>query len=235
MTSTTSFTSWELLHEFDSAIMSRNELCTFANIGEVMPDALCPLTISTIMSSINRTSMTQINPGKVASPLYNLFMTISHWRVAINVFDVLLHHVEPKISLTMRVLALTVFGHEIVDDEMHKFVLHRNGLAAMNMRLLWDMIKSAWNNKTVSRKCKLITDTFRGTYDSVNLTKFTDSHALYDDITKNVIGMDYVTYVHSHTSKISSLYQLIAFHTLAEGNTGASPGHQRSRLLKNSH
>lgn len=35
MTSINAFSSWELLHEFDSAVMSPEDLCTFANVGEV--------------------------------------------------------------------------------------------------------------------------------------------------------------------------------------------------------
>lgn len=220
MTSTTTFSKWELLHEFDTAIMSRSELCTFANVGEVMPETMSPLTITTLIPSMSRTTKEQISPEVKASPLYITFNTISHWRVAIDILNVFLYHVEPEITLRTKVLGMTVFGHEFVDDDMHKLAVHRNGLRPTSVQMIWDLIKAVWNNKNVVRKCKQFVNEFRGTYDASNMVKFTDLPALFDDLTEKLNDMDYLGRVHGNTSKITSLYQMIVFQTLAEGNTG---------------
>lgn len=36
MTSTGSYTSWEIMHEFDTAVMSEEDYFSFGNVGEVM-------------------------------------------------------------------------------------------------------------------------------------------------------------------------------------------------------
>ena len=38
------YSDWEIEHEFDSPLLSENEIWTTANLGEVLPGTITPLT-----------------------------------------------------------------------------------------------------------------------------------------------------------------------------------------------
>ena len=52
---TTAFrwTDWELAHELDTAFASDHEISTRGNVGEVLPGALSPLTLSTVVKCLD--------------------------------------------------------------------------------------------------------------------------------------------------------------------------------------
>ena len=54
MTTLHAWTDYELLHEFDKPLFTERNLCTRANIGEVIKGAITPLTQSTVIRSLNR-------------------------------------------------------------------------------------------------------------------------------------------------------------------------------------
>lgn len=219
MTSTTAFSTWELLHEFDTAVMSKQELCTFANVGEVMPEALSPFTMSTLIPAMDRSSIAQISPDRV-SPLYLTFFTLSHWRITINVFNVFLYFLEPEISFRLKVLGMSVFGHEFVDQEIHAMAMHRNGVRAPAIQMLWDLVKAMWNTKKSVEKGKQFVDEYREKNDVLKMVESENLHALFVGLIENVSRIDYLSEMHGRASKIASFYQIIAFHILAEGKTG---------------
>lgn len=224
MTSTTALSSWELLHELDSAIMSEDDLHTFGNVGEVMPEAVTPLTCSIVGPSLNRTMLTVIIPEKI-SPLYSALFALSHYRSSINVFNAFLRCVEKEISLTNRVHGLAVFGHEFIDEEMHRLAVHRNGIASKRLLLylVYDLFSTMWRNKSIARKGQQFMERFRGTYDTPNLKKFPSMESLYEDLSKKIVEMDYVTEVHCCTTKSMTGYGFIMFRILAEGSEGKLP------------
>ena len=47
------WTDWELGHEFDTATASDHEVSTRGNVGEVLPGALSPLTLSTVVKCLD--------------------------------------------------------------------------------------------------------------------------------------------------------------------------------------
>lgn len=221
MTATQAFSSWELLHEFDTAIMSADDLHTFGNVGEVMPEAITPLTFSTLGPSLNRAMLSVISPEKV-SPLYNGLFALSHFRISINVFNAFLYFVEKSISLTNRVHGIAVFGHEFITEELHRLGVHRNGIGSRRLKLylLYDLFASMWRNKTIAHEGRQFMDTFRGTYDDHNLEKFASMQSLYEDLSKKIREMDYMCGVHCGTTKTITGYEFIVFQVLAEGGEG---------------
>ncbi|KAK0411371.1 hypothetical protein QR680_005622 [Steinernema hermaphroditum] len=59
-------TRWELLHEFDTPLLSDQELITRANVGEVLPNAMTPLSITAALETYElgiRASMEVIEGG----------------------------------------------------------------------------------------------------------------------------------------------------------------------------
>lgn len=60
ITTLNALSNWELLHEMDTPVMSPDDLFTFANVGEVFPDAVTPLTYSTVVYMLQRTTSRNI-------------------------------------------------------------------------------------------------------------------------------------------------------------------------------
>lgn len=53
ITSLNAWTDFELMHELDSGVPSNVDLMTFANVGEVLPYPVSPLSISTTVKILN--------------------------------------------------------------------------------------------------------------------------------------------------------------------------------------
>lgn len=87
ITSLNQFTDWELAHEFDTAIMSEEDLCTTATVQEVMPGALCPLTRHYILQCLESSIAHQLNGGEGGDP-FNRFLTIARHHVFMDLFKV---------------------------------------------------------------------------------------------------------------------------------------------------
>lgn len=53
ITTVNAWTDFELMHELDSGVPADVDLMTFANVGEVMPRPVCPLSITTMLRVLN--------------------------------------------------------------------------------------------------------------------------------------------------------------------------------------
>ena len=63
------WTDWELRHEFDTAVPSDTEIYTRGNVGEVFNGALTPLTMSTVVKSLDL-AICHLNQRKVSQNCY---------------------------------------------------------------------------------------------------------------------------------------------------------------------
>lgn len=224
MTSQNVFSSWELLHEFDSAVMSDEDFFTFGNVGEVMPQTMTPLTTSTLMASFERGLLRNF-PVIIEAKYYNQLMAVSHHRLAMNVFSVFLRLVKSEVSIENRVHGLAIFGHEFITNEVHELAKHRFGIAskAMEMSQIWKVIKCAWVGKNTVKGLETFMEDFLGTYSRRNLKRFPSLSDLHNDITKRLDEeFPYVQSVHGITSMLTACYQIIMFSTLAEGRKDMS-------------
>lgn len=163
MTSVKAFTPWELLHEFDTAIMSPEDVSTFGNIGEVwwlsylsyhvpnkstilfdqvLPEVITPLTQSTFGRVLEK-NMCKNVLRRDSSPFYASICRISHYRMAFEVYNMFLQAVEKDITLENRMYGLIVFGHDFISDDIHRIALKRNGVATTRKTLpiMWDVLK----------------------------------------------------------------------------------------------
>ena len=172
MTSTNKFSSWELLHELDTPIMSNDDISTFGNVGEVMPQTMTPLTTSTLIISFERGLLTNF-PISKPSKHFNQLMAVSHHRLALNVFSVFLRLVKPEISIENRAHGIAILEHEFVTDEIHKLAKHRYGIASKftEMRYIWNVIKAAWVGRRSVADLEVFMGKFLGTYNEKNLRK----------------------------------------------------------------
>lgn len=125
MTSTKSYTTWEIMHEFDSAVMSDEDYFTFGNVGEIMPEPMTPLSISVTIPAFEK-GLLHYSPIPVAmSKFANTTFGISHFRFAINVFNFVLKAMKTEITFQNRLHELSLFGHAFITDEIEKVTLVR--------------------------------------------------------------------------------------------------------------
>lgn len=82
ITSLNAWTDFELMHELDSGVPSNVNLMTFANVGEVLPHPVSPLTISTIVKVLNMALGAKVDTYDVK------FLHMIGMRCAINYIDV---------------------------------------------------------------------------------------------------------------------------------------------------
>lgn len=215
MTSTKSFTSWELLHEFDTAVMSEEDYFTFGNAAEVLPEVVSPLSISVMeWGRIDRSNFkSTFSQGKIA---------ISHYRIALNMFELFFRRVGREISLADRLIGISTFGHETLTDEALRIVQHRNGTIKTSSQLLFrfNLIKTAWSARSNAKKFGQFIEQFKKDCEcekinSENLTLKT----LYENIEQKIGHRFYAIDVHEKITMICSAYQTILFLIIAEGKT----------------
>lgn len=219
MTTTKSFTPWELLHEFDTAVMSEQDYFTFGNVGEVMSQALTPLTISALIPSFEAGLLKNF-PISKQTKFFNQIMGISHNRVAMNVFSVFLRAVKQEITMENRVHGISIFGHEFIDDEIHQIAVHRYGVMSnlTNLWFMWIAFKSGLTGRSSVKQLNQFMEKFNGTYNRRNLRMFQSLKELYEDVTLKIgDNFAYVQSVHGKTTMMCTIYQIILFSALAEG------------------
>lgn len=217
MTSLNAYTSWELLHEFDTEIMSDDDLHTFGNVGEVMPQAATPLTIS-ILPAMEK-GLLQNFPSIIESNVFHQILSFSHNRMTLKVFNVFFQVVKKEVTMANKIHGLTVFGHQFVTDKIHKVALHRNGEASglLELYALWNALKKAWSCNSLLAKLNQLIEDFIGTYDHNNSGWATSASALYADISDR-LGDNYsfANSVHGATSMLSVVYQILTFSIMSE-------------------
>ncbi|TKR76931.1 hypothetical protein L596_017994 [Steinernema carpocapsae] len=86
-------TKWELLHEFDSPLISDTEVLTTANVGEVLPKALSPLSITATADIFDvpiRASIAAINGDSRIHTLIPTTVVVYRQRELMNLTDMCL-------------------------------------------------------------------------------------------------------------------------------------------------
>lgn len=84
------FTEFELLHEFDTPLLTNNELISFSNVGEVMPMPLSTLGLSIISPYANKVSDSH-KPTSYLQNLYKYFYVsfpVYNHRLTLNILGV---------------------------------------------------------------------------------------------------------------------------------------------------
>lgn len=85
----TTFNAWtdfELLHEFDVPTMTDREVFTLANVGEVMPGAITPLSNTIVNDNLDRIIYSHVQ--KTSTPFIKKFFTTTHHHTILNVINV---------------------------------------------------------------------------------------------------------------------------------------------------
>lgn len=226
MTSTRSYTSWEIMHEFDTGVMSDEDYFSFGNVGEVMPEAMTPLSMSVVVPSFENGLM-NFSPIKVVKPKYaNSLFGIAYSRITMNIFSVVLRAVKKELTIQNRLHELSIFGKSFITDEIHKLALQRNGTLSNfeELFIIAHMIKYGWKTKSIIQELLQFMEKFIGTYNRRNLRVFQSLNELYDDVTQKIgESFAYVQGAHGLSTMMCSMYQTVLFTVLAEGKNEMTP------------
>lgn len=223
MTSTHAFSSWELLHEFDTPVMSNEDLMTFGNTGEVLPNPLTPLSLIVDFNE----GLVEVIAHRKAMRFCPEMYAFTHYRAALTIYNSFLAFVPKEITFDNRVHALCVFGHEFVDEKVHKIAIHRNGYGSKwrKLYMMYDAFKCVRNMYNDLEELKNLLQNLNGKYDEENIKKKLTVNELYDDISETLTHMKFATTKHSIVTKSNTIYDLIVFSSLAEGSKTLTADH----------
>ncbi|KAK9876027.1 hypothetical protein WA026_011143 [Henosepilachna vigintioctopunctata] len=120
------WTDYELLHEFDTPHLSNDTFYTRANIGEVLPFALTPLSQSTVVDGTEKGY--QICVFGKYNPFASLSIVFSHHYGMIDILGGLYSKPRRKVEIASTMIDLAVFGHPVLDDDLNAKAIARYGI-----------------------------------------------------------------------------------------------------------
>ncbi|KAJ9593843.1 hypothetical protein L9F63_027511, partial [Diploptera punctata] len=215
-----SWSDFELLHEFDGPIITDTELLTTANVGEVFPGAITPLSQSITLRSTDLAPRQGLpyRPGYY----YGSSVVTSSYHGMINILNTMLRSVGTEIQLADKVIDLAIYGHLVTSMEYFKLAIERNGSlnSLGKISLVLKTLKDIILKGRVVRRAKKLTSEFVLHYDSHNTAK-----SLYSYISKNLSTLAKVAECHGYTSRVGLFTQIVAITVLAEGNEELTADH----------
>ncbi|XP_012537594.1 prodigiosin synthesizing transferase PigC isoform X1 [Monomorium pharaonis] len=210
------WTDFEIMHELDSGVPCDVDLMTFANVGEVLPYPVTPLSISTLIKVLNLSLSAKFNNFD------NNYLHMIGMRCAINYLDSTLQDVDREITMTNKMIDLAICGRVVITPQIHEAAIKKYGIVSKWRRIymLYDMIKSAWMNDAMVKKA---IDTFHKY--TLDANEFDTPHELYNTLNKKYGEIFLIGKSHNLVSFVSVSYQMIAMSLLTNGNDNFTSDH----------
>ncbi|EFN79325.1 Probable phosphoenolpyruvate synthase [Harpegnathos saltator] len=179
ITTINAWTDFELTHELDSGVPADVDLMTFANVGEVLPRPVCPLSITTILRVLNMS-------------------------VGLKSFDI------------------AVCGQVVTTPEVHMTAVRKLGVAGIKQVVheIINMFKWAWINERIVKEATKVYHKYE-----LNANEFQTAHELYNVINKKYAEIFLLGMYHTHTSRVSVCYQMLAMSLLTAKSNDITPEH----------
>ena len=218
ITSLQSWTNNELLHEFDSAIVSNSDISTKANVGEVLPGATTTLTQSwgTRILDLGIQMNRKCDFGGVFNKYSDQVIRSSHHHILLNYLDLMFEVVDSKqVTAPMKGVDLSVFGHLVTTDKVLEIAIERKGGIDGLSKIIsaqWTALKNVWFIRNLMKKMKF--DDKINHHLEVNMNG-TSSQILHDITLSSMKAFD-LWRLHSQVSTASTTMQLITFLILSE-------------------
>ncbi|XP_067130557.1 rifampicin phosphotransferase-like [Centruroides vittatus] len=230
-------TEFEITHELDSGHLTDNEYITKANVGEVMPNALSPLSISTVIKSLDLGFQAEMFKEKFS---YNVYIPESNYALPTNfnhcfisIIDVVMRKCSDEASEDSFGLELSLFGR-IVDNhkELQSFAIHRYGTTSKLKNIL-ELISIFWENLSIESKLKITKEEMKNKYLPTDI--FTSSHQLYSVISQRIPLYSETSNLHTICSSVSSILNsfILTALTKIQGETNEKLFSDFSKLISN--
>ncbi|XP_014470247.1 PREDICTED: putative phosphoenolpyruvate synthase isoform X3 [Dinoponera quadriceps] len=201
ITTIDAWTDFELTHELDSGVPADVDFMTFANVGEVLPRPICPLSITTILKVLN------LSIGSKSYGYDCNYLHVVGMRCAMNYCMTFLRNVGEKITMANKMADIAICGRVITTPEVHKIAVEKLGVASMKQKMsdISNMFKWAWINERIVKEA---TNVYRK-YE-LNANEFETARELYSVINKKYTEIFMLGIYHTHTSRVSVCYQMLA-------------------------
>ncbi|XP_029168725.1 uncharacterized protein LOC114938804 isoform X2 [Nylanderia fulva] len=215
ITTINAWTDFELMHELDSEIPSDVELMTFANVEEVLPHPISPLSSSTIIKILNVTL--DVKNRSDCSHLCVIGM-----RCAINYFNSLLLDVDKEVTMANKMTDLAICGRVITTPEIHRFAVEKYGIVSRwrKMYLIYDALKTNFKSDAILKEGIDVLNKF-----ILNATEFDTPRSLYSAITKKCKEIFPIIKCHQTTTMINVYNQIRAMSLLTKGSDDFTSDH----------
>lgn len=217
-------TDYEIIHEFDTGLLTDSEYITKANIGEVMPKALSPLSLTTFQKLFDITVNHALNKqqGSLSNdynPEISLSLACSYNHVFVAITDIVMRKSSEEINVTSYGWQLSLFGRVLDNfEELRKVALHRYGIYPKLHGIL-ELITIIWDGFLNGRRLREITKRINNDYFPKDIT-FTSSHQLYSVIKQKISLYSKPTIIHLSCSTVSSLCNVFILSSLTKSHGG---------------
>ncbi|CAL7941056.1 unnamed protein product [Xylocopa violacea] len=214
ITSLYAWTDFELTHEMDTGVPSDIDIITFANVGEVLPYPVAPLTLS-VSAKIFNSSCTVVLKTAARS-FHNVGM-----RCGINYYNVFLLFPTKEITLRNKVFDVALCGNIVITPEINRIGCERNGETTPFIQMLvwYEMIKNA-TRKDEAEIAKKNRQKL-----TLNAEDFHTAYSLYNEINQQLVHYAVAMSSHMFTSRVSVTYQMFALSLLTQGYKDLVPEH----------
>ncbi|XP_011867776.1 PREDICTED: uncharacterized protein LOC105561966 [Vollenhovia emeryi] len=209
ITTLSAWTDFEIMHELDSGVPCDVDFMSFANVGEVLPYPITPLSSSTVMKVLNLSLAAKFNK------LDCNYLHMVGMRCAINYLDAALQNVSKEITMANKMLDLAICGRVVTTPKMHKTAIEKYGIMSkwQSIYMLYETFKFAWiNDATVKRTLDIFNKYV------LNANEFDTPHDLYNSLNNKYGEIFLLGRGHNMASLVSVSYQMMAMSLLTSGN-----------------
>lgn len=191
------WTDFELMHELDSGVPSDIDILTFANVGEVFPYPMSPLSISMTNRALNSSTATAFQSlDCIFFPIVTMKCCVNYYNVS-SIMNLIKKHISKRCSLLSQVFLrnpsetitllnkvsdIAISGAVLVTPETLKVACDRNGVSSRldRMLLLYDMVKDAIKNSAKEKTAQEIRQNL-----NLNAEDFHTAYSLYNEINQH--------------------------------------------------
>lgn len=207
ITTLTTWTEYELTHEFDNPVNTKNSVYTMANVGEVYPLAISALgqTVAEMLDRGVQLTLKKTNTFTRSSVI------CSHNRLLIDIVMSLHKNAKHEIEMASKILDLAIFGHVVINESINQMVLDRLGpTTSITMAMeFYKMVSKAWSASGVAKKAKelsLVLD--------YGVRSEDDIQTIREKLRAGFNSLQTLSYYHSIVSGVSVFYQIICMNIL---------------------
>ncbi|XP_046747290.1 uncharacterized phosphotransferase YvkC-like isoform X2 [Diprion similis] len=221
VTALDNWSDFEITHELDSPVPSEIDILVFSNVGEVYPGATSPLTLSTVVRSLDRAIQLD-STSRPTNSYCETFIGTTGMRCYMNYMNTILREVESKVSLGNKIIDIAVCGHEVTTPELHALAVKRNGLQGIKskLKLYKAIITDTWVNGKIEQLAKKFYANFK-----FDVQSYVRAEHLYKDLDDNFEKLLQASAYHAHTSRVSVFCQIVAISILTEGAQDLNADH----------
>lgn len=213
ITTINTWTDFELMHELDSEVPPEVDLITFANVGEVLPRPISPLSSSTIIKVLNLVIGAKFNFDCTYLHLINMRCAMNYYNVSICTYAFIciyrmskpidncccpffllksaLQDVDQEITIANKMVDIAICGRVVTTSEIHRLAIKKYGIVSgwRKMYLLYDMFKAGWMSDAIVRAATDMSNKF-----ILNANEFDTPRNLYNVINKKYKEIYLVSY-----------------------------------------